>query len=222
MAKCQEETSLVQRLPATAWRMIININSWPGVGKLSIAERLHQNIGGRLLDNHTIFNVAFSLCDFKSPEFYEAARAVRRIAFDAVSKLPSNVPVIVTSAYADTRFGRENWAAIRDLACSRGSPLFNVVLDCSLNENIRRLQSPGRERLRKLTEAAPLVRSRSSAQLLCDGGDHMLRIDVTELTPEDAASRIERWLRDPVLLPRPRLGEKRRRVRVNYRAKADV
>jgi hypothetical protein len=96
--------------------MIININSWPGVGKLSVAVRLQQRIGRRPLDNHTIFNVGFSLCDFRSPEFYEAVRAVRRIAFAVAIKLPSSVPILLTSAYANTPFGRENWAAMRELA----------------------------------------------------------------------------------------------------------
>jgi hypothetical protein len=73
--------------------MIININSWPGVGKLSVAVQLQQRIGGRLLDNHTNFNVGFSLCDFRSPEFYETVGAVRQIAFAAAIKLSSSVPI---------------------------------------------------------------------------------------------------------------------------------
>jgi hypothetical protein len=181
--------------------MIINLNGWPGVGKLSIAERLQKKIGGRLLDNHTIFNVAFSLCDFKSPEFFEAVRAVRKIAFDTAAKTQARVPIILTSAYADIPFGRENWASIRDLATRRGSPLCNVVLDCSLAENVRRLQTPGRDRLRKLTDPAALAISRSKAELLSDGGDYTLRIDVTESSAEDAASRIEHWFKDLKPLP---------------------
>jgi hypothetical protein len=176
--------------------MIININSWPGVGKLSVAQRLQQTIGGRLLDNHTVFNVAFSLCEFRSPEFFDTVRSVRQIAFTMACKVPPDIPIILTSAYANTPFGRENWAAIREVANARAVPLCNVVLDCSLDQNLRRLQSPERTQLRKLTDPGPLLSSRQSGELLADGGDHLLRFDVSALTPEQGASRIESWLRE--------------------------
>lgn len=174
--------------------MIININGWPGVGKLSVAERLQQRIGGRLLDNHTIFNVAFSLCEFRTPEFFETVRAVREIAFATVGRLPPNVPITLTSAYADTPFGRENWLAIREMANARGVPLCNVVLDCSLEENIRRLQSEERKRLRKLTDPTSLISARKKADLLAEGGDFLLRFDTSQLTAEHSTSRIVDWL----------------------------
>ena len=176
--------------------MIININGWPGVGKLSVAEQLRQRVGGRLLDNHTIFNVAFSLCEFRTPDFYDTVRSVRRIAFAQAGKLPPDIPIVLTSAYADTPFGRENWAAIREMADARAVPLCNVVLDCALDENLRRLQSPSRAALRKLIDPAPLVAAREARELLSDGGDFLLRFDVSDLTPELSASRIAAWLQE--------------------------
>jgi hypothetical protein len=140
--------------------MIININGWPGVGKLSVAERLQRRIGGRLLDNHTIFNVAFSLCEFRTPEFYETVRALRGVAFARASKVPAETSIILTSAYSNSPFGQENWTAIRELANARGTLLCNVVMDCSLAENVRRLQSPERVRFRKLTDPQPLIAAR--------------------------------------------------------------
>jgi hypothetical protein len=174
--------------------MIININGWPGVGKLSVAERLRQRIGGRLLDNHAIFNVAFSLCDFHTPEFYQTVRAVREIAFERARQLPTGTCIILTSAYADTAFGRENWSAIRGLASARGTLLCNVIIDCSLAENIRRVQSAERAQLRKLTDPAPLIAAREASNLLDVGGDQLLRFDASHLTAEDSAVRIADWI----------------------------
>jgi hypothetical protein len=79
-------------------------------------------------------STAFSLCQFRTAEFYETVREVREIAFARASKLPPDVQLTLTSAYADTSFGRENWAAIRALASARSSLLCNIVLDCSLDE----------------------------------------------------------------------------------------
>jgi shikimate kinase len=38
--------------------MLINLNGWPGVGKLTVGRILAKTLGGRLLDNHTLLNVA--------------------------------------------------------------------------------------------------------------------------------------------------------------------
>ena len=181
--------------------MIININGWPGTGKLTVAKQLVKRIGGRLLDNHAIFNVAFSLCEFRTPAFYETVRAVREIAFMRITALGSEIPVTLTSAYADTPFGRENWAAIRKTADTRGSQLCIVVLDCSLDENLRRLQTPDRARLRKLVDPAPLMTARGNNRLLDTGGDHLLRFDISQLTAEESAKRILEWLCKERLLP---------------------
>ncbi len=45
--------------------MIIHINSYPGVGKLAIGKILQKRLQGRLLDNHSIYNVALALTEFK-------------------------------------------------------------------------------------------------------------------------------------------------------------
>jgi predicted kinase len=60
--------------------MLIQLNGWPGVGKLTIARRLAERLSARVLDNHSIYNVAFALTKPRSPEFYETVRAVREVA----------------------------------------------------------------------------------------------------------------------------------------------
>ncbi len=47
--------------------MILQINGWPGVGKLTVGRIVAKELGGRLLDNHTIYNPAFALTEFRSP-----------------------------------------------------------------------------------------------------------------------------------------------------------
>ena len=49
--------------------MIIVLNGYPGVGKLTIGRELTTLMNGRLLDIHTVYNLAFALTEFKSPEF---------------------------------------------------------------------------------------------------------------------------------------------------------
>jgi hypothetical protein len=152
-------------------------------------------IGGRLLDNHTVFNVAFSLCEFRSPEFYETVRAVRHIAYETAARLPAHIPVILTSAYSQGPWSQENWDATVAMAATRGSPLYSVVLDCSLDENLRRVQLAERGAHLKLTDPSQLATMRREKSLLSEPGDHHLRFDVTDLTAVKAADQIAAWLR---------------------------
>lgn len=180
--------------------MIININSWPGVGKLSVGRCLQRRIGGRLLDNHSIYNVAFGLFPFGSLEFFEAVRAVRNVGFNEATKVPATTPIILTSAYADTPFGRENWTAIETMATARRTPLCNIILDCSIEENIRRMASPPRAELRKLVDPDTLIAMRTKADLIDRDGDYRLRFNVTDLSAQQSSARIVEWLEEEHLL----------------------
>jgi hypothetical protein len=102
----------------------------------------------------------------------------------------------MTNAYSNTPFGRENWAEIRALADKRHSRLFIVVLDRSIEENTRRLQSPDRKNLQKLVDPATLIAARANNSLLDDGGDYLLRLDTTGMTPAVCADKIAASVQD--------------------------
>lgn len=175
--------------------MIIHINGYPGVGKLTIAEILARKLGARLLDNHSIYNVALALTEFKSPEYYDTIRTVREIAYRRVLDLPAGIPVILTNAhFADSTWGNECWDAVVDLSRSRGAALLIVVLECSREENARRIQGLDRASKRKPRDPGMFRGNAEGRPLLDRDGDHLLRLDITELRAEESASRIEEWV----------------------------
>ena len=175
--------------------MIVHINSYPGVGKLTIARELVELTGGKLLDNHAVYNVALALTERKSDIYFETLRAVRKIAFDIVLSLPPDEPVILTNVhFVDSDWGNENWDAVRALANDRGVPLFVVVLSCSPEENARRIQGKDRDAKRKPRDPVPFTGNASGRPLLDRDGDYTFRLDVTDLTPENAARQIVRWM----------------------------
>src|SRR5262245_11675498 len=111
--------------------LIVHINSYPGVGKLTIGRALADLIGGKLLDNHSVFNVAFALTEFRSPAFYDTVRAVREIAYQRILDLPRAVPVVLTNWYSQgSAWGEENWDRAIALAKQRHCPLNVVILTC--------------------------------------------------------------------------------------------
>ncbi len=175
--------------------MLVHLNSYPGTGKLTIAQALAPLLGARVLDNHSIYNVAFALTAFKSPEFDDTVRAVRQIAYDRVLALPPEVPVVLTNAHAaDSVWGAECWDALEALAQARGTPLYLVTLLCDPDENARRIQSAGRAAQRKPRDSDMFPGNRQGRPLMERGGDAVLRLDVTRLQASQAAAHIAAWV----------------------------
>ena len=175
--------------------MIVHINSYPGVGKLTIGRALADLIGGKLLDNHSVFNVAFALTEFRSPAFYDAVREVREIAYRRILDLPPEVPVVLTNWYSQgSAWGEENWDRAIALAKERKCALNIVTLHCQPEENARRIQSPERAGKRKPQGEEFVSDNRKGRPLLDRGGDRLLRLEVTDLSASEAAQEIANWL----------------------------
>jgi hypothetical protein len=120
---------------------------------------------------------------------------VRAIAFSRVLALPPAKPVILTTWDSqDSAWGEENWDEVIALARRRPSPLAVVVLTCSAEENARRLQSSGRDAMRKPRDPALVQHNYNRRPLIDRGGDKTLHLDVTNLDAGAAATAIAQWL----------------------------
>jgi cytidylate kinase len=175
--------------------VIIHLNGWPGSGKLTVAREVARKLQARLLDNHTLHDVAGRLCDRHTPEYWELYYQVRDAAYKRVRALPTREVIVMTNALAlESDREREAWAAVKALAATRGVPVVAVTLQCSLEENVRRIASEGR-RHRKLTDPSPLIEWRSTLTLLVDRTVRTLNLDNTNLSPEQAADEIVKFVR---------------------------
>lgn len=178
--------------------MLINLNGWPGVGKLTTARELRKLIGGKLLDNHTILNVGKALTEEGTPEYYSLVRAVRTAAFARILGLPQTLPVIFTNVVArggNSGFLEENWQALIYLARARNCPLFSVTLTCSAVENARRIVGDDRGILQKKQNPELLTELARMRSLFDDGASFRTVIDNTELSPLETAQRIQEWIK---------------------------
>ncbi|MGO6675759.1 AAA family ATPase [Rhizobium leguminosarum] len=179
--------------------MIINLNGWPGVGKLTTARELSKLVGGRLLDNHALLNLGKALADEGSPEYYALVRALRSVAFEAILKLPPTLPVIFTNVVArggTSGFLEENWQTVIDLAQTRECNLFSVTLTCSAAENARRIIHEDRGLLCKKQDPELLVELARTRALFDDGATFRTIIDNSDLSPEETAFRIQSWVKN--------------------------
>ncbi|MEL6641493.1 MAG: AAA family ATPase [Pseudomonadota bacterium] len=176
--------------------MVIVLNGYPGVGKLTIGRHLAKVLGGRLLDIHTVYNVAFALTEFKTPAFREAVERVEHIAHDLARQRPAGEPLVMTTVLAgQSDWGNAEWNRMVALGADR--PPFCVVhIHCDLAENERRIQSPDRGAMRKPRDPSYAQRNHAQAKPLY-GGDapYLLQLDTTKLSVEAAAQTIADWVR---------------------------
>ncbi|MCB8823521.1 AAA family ATPase [Microvirga rosea] len=181
---------------------IIVLNGCPGVGKLTIGQELISRISGRLLDIHSVYDVAFALTKFGTPTFIETLERIEAIAYGLIRKLPAEVPVVLTTVLAGSSdWGDAKWKHIVDLGHDR-APLFVVHLHCDLDENIRRIEAADRAAKRKPRDSGMAKRNHAEGKVLAGMDEaNYLQLDVTELSRR---------------MPRPRLrsGSDTLRVRV--------
>lgn len=174
--------------------MIVVLNGYPGVGKLTIGRELATLLDGRLLDIHTVYNLAFALTDFRSPEFWDTIRQVEAIAHDLVLKRPDREAVVLTTVLTNANAReREEWRKLVELG--RARPPFCVVhVGCDLDENIQRITSEGRGAKRKPRDPEMARRNQNAAEPLAGLDEaNLLELDTTKLTPVDAAKVISEW-----------------------------
>ncbi len=174
--------------------MILVLNGYPGVGKLTIGRALATTLNGRLLDIHTIYNLAFALTEFRSPDFWATVEQVEAIAHNLVLKLPDDQPVVLTTVLTSkSERERNEWQKIVELGRAR-PPFYVVHIGCDLEENIRRISSEGRDQKRKPRDPEMARRNQIAGEPLAGLEEpFLLELDTSHMTPDEAARAISRW-----------------------------
>ncbi|KAI8302280.1 hypothetical protein K4K61_008063 [Colletotrichum sp. SAR11_59] len=145
-----------------------------------------------LWDNHRIIDLV--RIDRDDPD-YNLMRAFHRrntLLIIATSDSHQNTTYIFTDARCSSPFGSAAAQEYEEAAGRRGLPFIPIALECQLEENIKRVTGSGRGGAvnGKLTDVNILKDIRQDEQMFRFGGDMELELDVTELTPEQAAYKI--------------------------------
>jgi shikimate kinase len=174
--------------------LIIVLNGYPGVGKLTIGRELASRLNARLLDAHSVYNVAFALTEFKSPEFRATVDKVEAIAHDLILKLSQDQPVVLTAVLSGGGdWAQAQWMRIEQLGKAR-PPLCVVHIECQLDENIRRICSEDRDQKRKPRDPEYARKNQANAKPLLGGNsEHFLALNTTQMTASAAAATIAEW-----------------------------
>ncbi|MGH6805233.1 MAG: AAA family ATPase [Ensifer adhaerens] len=170
--------------------LLVHINGWPGTGKLTIARHLAERLGARFADNHTLINPAEALFARGTPLYRSLRATIRTAVLDHVRRADSGQSFLFTDALSDDAFDSRAFEDYATLAADRGARFVAIVLDCAIEENLKRLTRAGRSKAHKLTDPQVLIDLRSRHVLLRGKCDQLIELDVTNLGADEAASEI--------------------------------
>lgn len=175
--------------------MIVHLNGWPGAGKMTIGALLAERLGARFIHNHLLHDVAIACTGLESQDRWQVYDSVRSSAYAALERRPASETFVMTNALCKNSAREETaWRHIVELAIARDVALVPVVLDLSLEENCRRLQSTGRVG-KKMTDPDLLRSFVETDEIQRPDVSELLVLDVSELSAEQAAERILGHLR---------------------------
>jgi hypothetical protein len=177
---------------------IVHLIGFPGVGKLTIAKEIVKlRPDFVLVDNHLINNPVFSVLktDGVTPlpiEIWAKVSQIRAIVLDTMATLSSShLSFVMTNVALDDEDDRAECHKIEAVAELRGGRYFPVILSCDVEENRRRIVLPDRIANLKSIDPNEPERMRKETRLLSyEGHPNRVEIDVTRLSPAEAAERI--------------------------------
>lgn len=175
---------------------IIYINAFPGAGKLSIANQLRPLIpNSRILHNNELIDPVEQIYPRNHAAYAETRTAYRRHRLQTVAQ-----DIQMTYIFTDAQTEYNN--CVRDYHALSLQPMsrrfYSIVLECDIEENVRRLTCAGRGGCEngKLTDAGVLRGIRAGGvEIWRFGGMDEFVLDVSAISAEEVADRIAGFVR---------------------------
>lgn len=172
--------------------MIIHLNAFPGVGKLTTAKIMAKVLPARLMDNHAFINLAYLATEHGTPEYLDLLTKLWDDVADALVENKSIQNIIFTNALAaELKEDIERFNKVADLAKRRDEPFVPIKLTCDFKENAKRIIEAGRAEKQKLTNPKILKDMYKGYSIYHPDNKNSLEIDVTNKIPSDTASIIK-------------------------------
>ncbi|KAK2028999.1 hypothetical protein LX32DRAFT_673173 [Colletotrichum zoysiae] len=186
----------------------IYINGYSGVGKLTVAKELSKMLPkAKAFSNHLLIDPAAAVFDRTAEEYQPLRQVLRRevLTSIATAKSTRDVTWIFTDQQSSSDVGSSFARDYQNAARLRGSPFISIILHCDLEENLARATGVdrGKGSNTKLTTPDILRSIREREDIFRFRDEYELELDVTQLSPIEAAARIRdhigtALLRDPV------------------------
>jgi hypothetical protein len=128
---------------------LVFIHGAPAAGKLTTARALLDRIGGRLFDNHAAIDVARTVFEFGTPEFWELVQATRVLVLESASE--RGLPLLVMTFVYVNPLDLPAFERFEAIARRGGGQLLPVFLQCSIDEIARRVGNHDRVMKNKMS-----------------------------------------------------------------------
>ena len=168
------------------------------VGKMTVAESLRDKLRYNMMMNHDSIELSDRIFGFATPAQKELSESIRESVFSLAVK--HGVDLIFTYVCAfDEPEEREYLTQLKDLFERGGGQFYFVELSADLETRLARNETPHRmERKASKKDVAwsraDLLRSSERYRLNTNEGEtwfeHHLKIDNTNLTPDEVADRV--------------------------------
>ncbi len=175
---------------------VVFLLGYPGVGKRTVGSHLVELLDGVLVDNALISIPLLTLFkwDGKFPipmEIWERVRPIREAVLGTIEDLaPKSNSYVFTNVLKDDQDGVRQYDRIRSLARRRGSLFLSVMLDCDVDEQVRRIDTPDRVIRLKGSDPEGYRRHRHNTKLFQPPPEEVAHIDTTWVCPRENAERV--------------------------------
>lgn len=166
---------------------VVLLLGYPGVGKRTVGSHLAELLDGVLVDNQLINIPLLTLFkwDGKSPippEIWERVEPIREAVLGTIEDLaPKSNNYVFTNVLNDDEEDANHYDRIRSLAHRRGSLFLSVMVDCDIDEQIRRIDNPDRIARLKGSDPEGYRRHRQDTKLYQPPPGEVIHIDTTEV-----------------------------------------
>ena len=180
---------------------LVFLLGYPGVGKRTVGSHLAELLGGVLVDNALIHLPLLTLFkwDGRSPipmEIWERVRPIREAVLGTIEDLaPRSNSYVFTNVLKDDEDGARQYENVRSLSRRRGSLFLSVMLDCDVEEQVRRIDAPDRVARLKGSDPEGYRRHRYETKLFQPPPEEVVNIDTTKTGPRQNAEKIFEVLR---------------------------
>jgi len=176
---------------------IVYLIGYAGTGKYTIAKEIAVLTGAVIVDNQLINTPVFSVVGASGKTPLPAAvwpkiESIRRIVLDTVAELaqPEASFIFTNELYEGKPMDRRWYEDVALLATKRQARLLPVILRCELEEVCRRVTSPERAVRFKERSADKTREKIRTYELLRVDHPNCLELDITNLSPIQAAQAI--------------------------------
>jgi hypothetical protein len=125
------------------------------------------------------------------PEIWERAGPIREAVLGTIEDLaPKSNSYVFTNVLLGDTDGASQYDRIRSLAQRRGSLFLSVMVNCEVDEQIRRINAPDRIVRMKGSDPEGYRWNRHNTDLFQPPPDEVVQVDTTQLNPRHNAEAI--------------------------------